>query len=53
MAARIVTDNGCDLLPQVARELGIGVGLLNVRFGAAVYCGSIALSVEGFYRRLG
>ncbi len=52
MAVKIVTDSVADLPTGVARELGITVVPLNVRFGAEVYRDGIDLSPEQFYERL-
>jgi len=52
MVVKIVTDSVSDLPPQVARELGITVVPLNVRFGEEVYRNGIDLTAEQFYQRL-
>jgi len=52
MAVKIVTDSVADLPPQVARELGITVVPLHVRFGEEVYRDGIDLTAEQFYQRL-
>ena len=52
MAVKIVTDSVADLPPQVAKELGITVVPLNVRFGTEVYRDGIDLTAEQFYDRL-
>ena len=52
MTVRIVTDSVADLPPQVAKELGITVIPLNVRFGDKVYRDGIDLTAEQFYDRL-
>jgi fatty acid-binding protein DegV len=52
MTVRIVTDSVSDLPPEVAKELGITVVPLNVRFGTQVYRDGIDLSAEEFYERL-
>ena len=52
MTVRIVTDSVSDLPPQVAKELGITVIPLNVRFGEEVYRDGIDITTEQFYHRL-
>jgi len=52
VAVKIVTDSVADLPPQVAKELGITVVPLNVRFGTEVYRDGIDLTAEQFYDRL-
>ena len=52
MTVKIVTDSVADLPPQVAKELGIAVVPLNVRFGSEVYRDGIDLTAEQFYDRL-
>jgi len=52
MTVKIVTDSVADLPPQVAKELGITVIPLNVRFGEEVYRDGIDLSAEQFYEKL-
>lgn len=52
MTVRIVTDSVSDLPPQVAKELGITVIPLNVRFGEQVYRDGIDMTTEQFYHRL-
>ncbi len=52
MTVRIVTDSVADLPSEVAKELGITVIPLNVRFGAEVYRDGIDLTAEQFYNRL-
>ncbi|MFC2059724.1 DegV family protein [Chloroflexota bacterium] len=49
---RIVTDSVADLPPSVARELGVMVVPLNVRFGEKVYRDGIDLTSEQFYDKL-
>ncbi len=52
MTVKIVTDSVCDLPSEVAKELGITVVSLNVRFGTEVYRNGIDLTTEQFYDRL-
>ncbi len=52
MTVKIVTDSIADLPPQVAKELGITVIPLHVRFGTEVYRDGIDLTAEQFYHRL-
>jgi len=52
MTVRIVTDSVSDLPSEVAKELGITVIPLNVRFGEEVYRDGIDMTTEQFYHRL-
>ncbi|MDO9333615.1 MAG: DegV family protein [Dehalococcoidales bacterium] len=52
MPVRIVTDSTADLTPQLARELGITVVPVYVRFGHESYRDGIDISREEFYERL-
>jgi len=52
MTVKIVTDSVADLPPQVAKELGITVIPLNVRFDTEVYRDGIDLTAEQFYQKL-
>jgi len=52
MTVKIVTDSVSDLPPEVAKELGITVVPLNVRFGTEVYRDGIDLTSEQFYEKL-
>ena len=52
MTVRIITDSVADLPSEVAKELGITVIPLNVRFGTEVYRDGIDLTAEQFYNRL-
>jgi len=49
---KIVTDSASDIPPKVAKELGITIVPLYVRFGAEVYRDGVELSTEEFYRKL-
>ena len=52
MTVKIVTDSVADLPPEVARELGITVIPLNVRFSTEVYRDGIDITAEQFYEKL-
>jgi DegV family protein with EDD domain len=52
MPVRIVTDSTADLTPQLARELGITVVPVYVRFGHESYRDGIDISRKEFYERL-
>ena len=52
MTVKIVTDSVADLPAQVAKELGITVIPLNVRFGTELYRDGIDITTEEFYERL-
>lgn len=52
MAARIVTDSLSDITPEFAKELGIDVVPVYVRFGREVYKDRIEMTTDEFYRRL-
>src|ERR1035437_1750080 len=52
MAVKIVTDSVSDITPEMAKELGITVVPLYVRFGDKVYRDRIEMSTEQFYQRL-
>jgi DegV family protein with EDD domain len=52
MPVKIVTDSGADLPEQLARELGITVVPIYVRFGEEVYRDRVSISEDEFYERL-
>lgn len=52
MTVKIVTDSTSDLSPQVARELGITVVPVYVRFGERVYRDGVDISEDEFYQKL-
>jgi DegV family protein with EDD domain len=52
MAVRIVTDSTADLPPKLAKELGITVVPVYVRFGEEVYLDGVDISGDEFYQRL-
>jgi len=52
MAVRIVTDSTVDLPPQLAKELGVSVVPVYVRFGEEVYLDRVEMSEDEFYQRL-
>jgi len=52
MPVKIVTDSGADLPDQLAKELGITVVPIYVRFGEEVYRDRVSISEDEFYERL-
>ena len=52
MTVKIITDSVSDLPPEIAKELGISVVPLSVRFGTEVYRDGIDLTSEQFYHKL-
>ena len=52
MTVKIVTDSTADLPPQLARELGITVVPVYVRFGDEIYRDRVDISEDEFYHRL-
>ena len=52
MPVKIVTDSAADLPDQLARELGIAVVPVYVRFGEEVYRDRVSISEDEFYERL-
>jgi len=52
MTVKVITDSTADLPPQLAKELGITVVPLYVRFGADVYRDRVDISEDEFYQRL-
>ncbi len=52
MTVKIVTDSVADLPPQVAKELGITVIPILIRWGEELYRDGIDLTSEQFYERL-
>ncbi len=52
MTVKIVTDSTADLPPQLAKELGITVVLVYVRFGDKVYRDRVDINEDEFYQRL-
>jgi fatty acid kinase fatty acid binding subunit len=52
MPVRIVTDSSADLTADEARELGVEIVPLSVRFGAEEYTDGVDLSVGEFYDKL-
>jgi DegV family protein with EDD domain len=53
MPVRIVTDSAADLEAAEAKELGVEVVPLSIRFGSVEYTDGVDLSVEQFYDKLG
>jgi len=52
MTIKVVTDSSADLPTQLAKELGITVVPLYVRFGKEVYRDGVDISEDEFYQRL-
>ncbi len=52
MPVRIVTDSTCDLPPELAKEFGISVVPVYVRFGQTSYRDGIDISHDEFYEKL-
>lgn len=52
MPVKIVTDSGADLPEELAKELGITVVPIYVRFGDKVYRAGVDISEDEFYERL-
>jgi len=52
LTIKIVTDNTADLPPQLAKELGITVVPVYLRFGDEVYRDRVDISEDEFYQRL-
>jgi DegV family protein with EDD domain len=52
MAVKIVTDSTADLPDSLAKELGITVLPIYVRFGEEVYLDRVDISEDEFYKRL-
>jgi DegV family protein with EDD domain len=52
VGVRVVTDSSCDLPEARARELGIEVVPLTIRFGSQEYVDRVELSNEEFWRKV-
>ncbi len=52
MVVKIVTDSTADIPPEIARDLGITVVPVYVRFGNEVYRDGVDISSDGFYQKL-
>jgi DegV family protein with EDD domain len=52
MKVKVVTDSTADLPPQLAKELGITVVPVYLRFGDEVYRDRVDISEDEFYQRL-
>jgi len=52
MPVKIVTDSGADLPEELAKELGITVVPIYVRFGEEVYRDRVTITEDEFYERL-
>lgn len=51
MSIRIITDSACDLPDNVARDLGIGIVPLSIRFGDTELIDRVELSTAEFWAR--
>ena len=52
MTVKVVTDSTADLPPQLAKELGITIVPVYLRFGDKVYRDRVDISEDDFYQRL-
>ena len=52
MAIKIVTDSVSDIPPKAAKELGITIVPLHVRFGTEVYRDGVDITADQFFERL-
>jgi len=52
MVVKIVTDSTADLSPEIARELGITIIPVYVRFGTKTYRDGLDIGCDEFYQRL-
>lgn len=52
MTVKVVTDSSADLPDQLAKELGISVVPIYVRFGEEVYHDRVTITEDEFYQRL-
>lgn len=52
MAIRIITDSASDIPQDVAKEWGVTVLPINVRFGDEEYLDGVTLSADDFYHKL-
>lgn len=52
MGVRVVTDSSCDLPVDRARELGIEIVPLTIRFGSKEYVDRVELTNEEFWRKV-
>jgi len=52
MKVKVVTDSTADLPPQLAKELGITIVPVYLRFGDEVYRDRVDISEDEFYQRL-
>ena len=52
MTVKIVTDSTADLPPQLAREMGVSVVPVYLRFGEEVYRDGVDITGDEFYRKL-
>jgi DegV family protein with EDD domain len=49
---RIVTDSSCDIRPEAAAALGVGVVPLTIRIGSQEYTDGVDLTPEAFYEKM-
>ena len=52
MSIRIITDSGCDILPEEAQRWNIEVLPLTICFGSESYADGVTITREDFYRRM-
>ena len=52
MTVKVVTDSTADLPPRLAKELGITVVPVYLRFGGEIYRDRVDISEDEFYQRL-
>ncbi|MFC2012892.1 DegV family protein [Chloroflexota bacterium] len=52
MTVKVVTDSTADLPPQLAREMGVSVVPVYLRFGEEVYRDGVDITGDEFYRKL-
>lgn len=52
MLVKIVTDSTSDISPEIAKDLGIAVVSVYVRFGEEVYRDGVDISKDSFYEKL-
>lgn len=52
MAVRIITDSGCDIVPEVAGEWNVEILPIKTRFGEEEYLDGVTMSHEAFFEKL-
>ncbi len=52
MSVKIVTDSSCDISQEEARELGVRIIPIKIRFGTEEYTDGVTLSHRGFFEKL-